>query len=178
MYPASSRLRISPPGVPSHALLLCRFLPAATALLFLGNISGEDAVPQKSPSDYELMSVFVDAFQQIESNYVRDVDRRELVEAAIRGMMSHLDQYSSYIPPSDVTQFQQIVEQEFGGIGVQVNVRNGQLVVVSPCRRHRHIEPAFVRETSFRKLRARQRKAWLWTKLSGNCRGRSDDPFS
>lgn len=42
---------------------------------------------------YELMRVFVDTFEQIDRNYVKDVDRRELVEAAVRGMLSELDPY-------------------------------------------------------------------------------------
>lgn len=84
------------------------------------------------PSDYELMATFVEAFQQVESNYVRDVDRRQLMEAAIQGMLNNLDQYSNYITPEEVPRFNQMVEQEFGGIGIQVNVRNGKLVIVSP----------------------------------------------
>ncbi len=63
---------------------------------------------------------------------MRDVDRRELVEAAIRGMLEHLDQYSTYIPREDVARFDQAVEQEFGGIGIQVNGVGGRLTVVSP----------------------------------------------
>lgn len=85
-------------------------------------------------SDYELMKLFVETFQQVDKNYVRDVDRRELVEAAIQGMLHHLDQYSSYIPPQDVSRFNQMVEQEFGGIGITVNrnFRSGELIVISP----------------------------------------------
>lgn len=86
----------------------------------------------KEREDYELMALFVETFQQVEANYVRDVDRRELMEAAIRGMLGHLDQYSSFIPPRDVRRFNQMVEQEFGGIGITVNMRNGRLIVVSP----------------------------------------------
>lgn len=83
-------------------------------------------------SDYQLMTLFVDAFTQIETNYVRDIDRRELMESAIRGMVSELDQYSSYIPPRSRTRFERMLTQEFGGIGIQVNMRNGRLIVVSP----------------------------------------------
>ena len=86
----------------------------------------------KERDRYQLMKLFVETFQQIEANYVRDVDRRELMEAAIRGMLTELDQYSSFIPPRSVKRFTQMVEQEFGGIGISVNVRNQQVVVVSP----------------------------------------------
>ena len=45
------------------------------------------------------MKVFVDTFDQVQRNYVKDVDRRELLQAAIEGMMTKLDPYSSYISP-------------------------------------------------------------------------------
>lgn len=96
-------------------------------------VHSDDAESKNSEiSDYELMKLFVETFQQVESNYVRDVDRRELMEAAIHGMLHHLDQYSSYIPPREVRRFNQMVEQEFGGIGITVNLRAGRLIVISP----------------------------------------------
>ena len=81
---------------------------------------------------YELMKLFVESFQQIESNYVTEVDRRELMDAAIQGMIRHLDQYSNYIPPAGTDAFTQSVEQEFGGIGVHVDIRGRVLKVLSP----------------------------------------------
>jgi len=76
---------------------------------------------EKDEEYYELMKVFVDTFEQVDRNYVKDVDRRELMEAAIRGMLSKLDQYSDYISPEDLARFNQSVEQQFGGVGIQVN---------------------------------------------------------
>lgn len=85
----------------------------------------EEAAPAEpgptSDEYYELMRVFVDTFEQIDRNYVKDVDRRELMEAALRGMLSKLDPYSDYISPDDLEHFTEAVEQEFGGIGIQVN---------------------------------------------------------
>lgn len=104
-----------------------------TALLGLAlNLNGaaraddsEAAEPEVTPElegdeYFELMRVFVDTFEQIDRNYVKDVDRRELVEAAVRGMLSKLDPYSDYISPDDLAQFTQDIEQEFGGVGIQV----------------------------------------------------------
>ena len=54
---------------------------------------------------YELMKTFVDTFEQIERNYVKDVNRRELMEAAIKGMISRLDPYSSFITKDDMERF-------------------------------------------------------------------------
>jgi len=83
---------------------------------------------------YKLMKVFVETFEQIDRNYVKDVDRRELMEAAIKGMLGRLDQYSSFIPPDEVARFNQDVEKQFGGIGIQVHIdpRNGRLTVMTP----------------------------------------------
>ena len=88
----------------------------------------------KDDEYYELMRVFVDTFEQIDRNYVKDVNRRELMEAAIAGMLAKLDQYSSYINEKDLARFTQEVEQEFGGIGIQVSIdpKNGRLTVMTP----------------------------------------------
>src|SRR5262245_24410157 len=62
----------------------------------------DDAKPGTKEEQYfELMRVFADTFEQIENHYVKDVDRRKLIEAALRGMMEELDPYSNYISPED-----------------------------------------------------------------------------
>ncbi|MCA9054521.1 MAG: S41 family peptidase [Planctomycetaceae bacterium] len=90
---------------------------------------------QKQPDEYyALMKVLVDTFEQIDRNYVKDVDRRELVEAAVRGMLAELDPYSDYISPDDLTKFTEAVEQEFGGVGIQVqwNPDDRSIMVMTP----------------------------------------------
>ena len=88
----------------------------------------------KDEEYYELMRTFVETFEQIDRNYVKDVDRRELMEAAIQGMIGKLDQYSSYISPEEVTSFNEDVDKEFGGIGIQVQVNpdSKRLTVTTP----------------------------------------------
>jgi carboxyl-terminal processing protease len=81
---------------------------------------------------YELLRLFADTFDQVERNYVTEVDRRELMEGAIQGMLSKLDPYSNYIGPTQLDKFRSGVESEFGGVGLQVNNENGVLTVVSP----------------------------------------------
>lgn len=107
-------------------ILSCLIL---TLACFIQNARAED-----DEEYYELMRVFVDTFEQIDRNYVKDVDRRQLVEAAVRGMLSELDPYSNYISPEEITRFNEDVEQEFGGIGIQVQFQpdKGGLIVSSP----------------------------------------------
>lgn len=85
-----------------------------------------------SEEEYELLRLFADTFDQVDRNYVKDVNRRELMEGAIRGMLSKLDPYSSYISPDDMDRFRTGVESEFGGVGMQVTVEDGALTVVTP----------------------------------------------
>jgi len=76
---------------------------------------------------------FVEAMNTIEQAYLEPVDRRTLFEAAMKGMTSVLDPHSSYIPPRDYSEFQVNLEQEFGGIGIQVTVdEDKRLTVLSP----------------------------------------------
>lgn len=90
--------------------------------------------PKSDEEYYELLKLFVDTFEQIDRNYVTTTDRRKVVEAAMRGMIGELDPYSSYIDPEELNQFNTIVDQEFGGIGIQVTVepKTRQLMVMTP----------------------------------------------
>ncbi len=81
---------------------------------------------------YELFRSFADTVDQVERNYVQEVSRRELMEAAIKGVLSKLDPYSSYIGPEEFGGFKTSVESQFGGIGIQITIDDGQLKVLSP----------------------------------------------
>ena len=81
---------------------------------------------------YELYKLLADTVDQVDRNYVKEVDRRELIEAAIRGVMNKLDPYSAYIGPEELSQFRSSVDNEFGGIGIHVTTDDGDLKVLSP----------------------------------------------
>ena len=102
--------------------------------LSLTIIWSQVALAEEKDDTYELMRLFVDTFEEIDKNYVKDIDRRDLVEAAIRGMLVKLDPYSSYISPDRLSAFEQDVQQEFGGIGIQVhfNPVHRKLIVMTP----------------------------------------------
>jgi carboxyl-terminal processing protease len=96
--------------------------------------AGKADVTRRKQDDeyYELYRAFADTMDQIERNYVKKVSRRELMEAAIKGMLTKLDPHSSYINPQDLDRFKTSVESQFGGIGIQVSGEGGQLKVISP----------------------------------------------
>jgi carboxyl-terminal processing protease len=100
-------------------------------LLWLPGVADEPTTGAAA-DEYELLKLFADTLDQVERNYVKDIDRRELMEAAIRGMLSKLDPYSNYIGPGDLDRFKAGVENEFGGVGLQVSAEDGELKVISP----------------------------------------------
>ncbi|QDU09599.1 S41 family peptidase [Gimesia aquarii] len=117
----------------TSSFLLLSFIISS---VFSPSIFADESEKKKKNEDdyYQMMKLFADTYEQIERNYVKDVDRRVLLEAAIRGMVKELDQYSNYISPKDLSRFNQVVEQEFGGIGIQVHIdeHNGRLTVMTP----------------------------------------------
>ena len=110
-------------------------LSAAAICLFLvsGRASAaEDPLRPDMPDDYALQKLLVDTINQVERNYVKPIDRRKLIEAAIDGVLKQLDEYSDYVAPDDMSSFKTTVSQQFAGIGIQVGIERGQLMVISP----------------------------------------------
>lgn len=104
----------------------------AACVCFGGTVSTLRAAPQEEEL-YEAMRLLIDSFDQVDRFYVKETNRRELVEAALRGMLEKLDPYSNYISPDDLVRFNSQVEQEFGGIGIQVGLDpQGRLQVLTP----------------------------------------------
>ena len=62
-----------------------------------------------------------DAMSQIDMHFVDPIERRELFEASMKGMVKQLDPYSNYINPDEYVRLQQEIEQAFGGIGIVID---------------------------------------------------------
>ncbi|MFW8594008.1 S41 family peptidase [Cribrihabitans neustonicus] len=81
---------------------------------------------------YEQLDLFGDIFERIRAQYVEEVDEKELIEAAIGGMLSSLDPHSSYLSPDDALKMRVQTRGEFGGLGIEVTQEEGFVKVVSP----------------------------------------------
>ncbi len=81
-----------------------------------------------------MQKTFGDVMYYIEHYYIRPVDRRQVFEAALEGMTRPLDEYSNYIPPAKHSFFRETLNQQFGGVGIQVtrDEQTGHLEVVTP----------------------------------------------
>lgn len=81
---------------------------------------------------YENLQVFSDVLDIVKENYVEEVDNEELIEGAISGMLRTLDPHSSYLDPDAYKELQVETKGSFGGIGIEITIRDGVLTVVSP----------------------------------------------
>ena len=100
----------------------------------IAELKTDDKLAEKRQREeyYELLLILADTIDQIDRNYYEKVSRRELIEAAIDGAVKKLDEYSDYIPPDELDEFRVEVENQFGGLGIQISNRNGPLRVISP----------------------------------------------
>jgi carboxyl-terminal processing protease len=86
------------------------------------------AVPERA-SPFRNLGVFARALAHIESSYVEEVDQDALVRGAIRGMVATLDPHSSYLDPEELRVLSSDTAGRFGGVGVEIDVRDGWLTV-------------------------------------------------
>jgi carboxyl-terminal processing protease len=82
--------------------------------------------------EYESLEAFTNLLAIVKKNYVDEVNTKDLVAGAINGMLNSLDPHSAYLTPDLYKDLQTETQGRFGGLGIEITVRNGVLTVVSP----------------------------------------------
>ena len=95
-----------------------------------GPVFAQDTETKKTI--YEQLDLFGDIFERIRSEYVEEVSSKDLIEAAIDGMLTSLDPHSSYLSADDAAKMKVQTRGEFGGLGIEVTQQEGFVKVVSP----------------------------------------------
>lgn len=107
---------------------------------WLGSTDGNSPLVQvnkapKTELDTENLEKMDQAYELILSRYVEKVDRKKLAEGAIQGMLSVLkDPYSVYMDKETAKQFTQTLDSSFEGIGAEVGMNEGKIVIVAPFK--------------------------------------------
>jgi carboxyl-terminal processing protease len=83
-------------------------------------------------NDYESIELFTDVLSLVKKSYVEDVDTKKLIYGAINGMLSSLDPHSSFMPPETYKEMKIETKGSFGGLGIEISVKDGILTVISP----------------------------------------------
>lgn len=109
-------------SLPTVVLLVVGSLFAGA---MINNVISEDNI-------YEQLNKFKDVLSLTEKYYVEDVDTQKLTESAINGVLNELDPHSIYIPASQLQRVNEEFQGSFEGIGIEFQVLNDTLLVVSP----------------------------------------------
>ena len=112
--------------LPLLACLLFGVFPAAFA---------QEAQPAKSEEDngYAQISIFAKALELIRQDYVDDnkTSYHDLINAAMKGMLSSLDPHSQFMNPDDFRDMQDDTRSRFNGLGIEVSMKNGLPTVIA-----------------------------------------------
>lgn len=89
-------------------------------------------VQAEEVNPYQELQQLTDVMAIIRRNYVDEVPLKTLVDGAIRGMLAALDPHSSFLAPDDYKEMQDDMSGEFIGLGLDVTIRNDELLVIAP----------------------------------------------
>ncbi len=99
-----------------------------TLILFIFTVNAEE----KETSIYQQLNMFGEVYERVRREYVEEVSDKELIEAAIEGMLQSLDPHSSFMNSESFKDMQVQTKGEFGGLGIEVTMEDGFVKVVSP----------------------------------------------
>ncbi len=118
------------PKLQNYFLLFSGLFAGVLLSIGHGVFAEKDEVRATLP--VEELRTFSDVFGRIKNDYVVDVDDKELIENAIRGMLSGLDPHSAYLDAEEFTELQVGTTGQFGGLGIEVGMEDGFVKVIAP----------------------------------------------
>ncbi|WP_432821056.1 S41 family peptidase [Trichloromonas sp.] len=111
-----------------RVLVLLAFVPLGW--FSVGQVARPIAAEAKS--QYEDIRLFTDVLSIVRKSYVEEVDMKDLIYGAINGMLASLDPHSSFMPPDVYREMKIDTRGEFGGLGIEITIKDGILTIVSP----------------------------------------------
>ena len=102
------------------------------AIAILHSFSFKAIAEDKKTNVYQQLNMFGEVYERVRREYVEEVSDKELIEAAIEGMLQSLDPHSSFMNEDTFKDMQVQTKGEFGGLGIEVSMEDGFVKVVSP----------------------------------------------
>lgn len=81
---------------------------------------------------YKELELFADVLTIIQKSYVQEVSVQDLIYGAIKGVVATLDPHSQFLSPEAYKEMKIETKGEFGGLGVEITLKDGILTIVSP----------------------------------------------
>jgi carboxyl-terminal processing protease len=108
-------------GAVSAGILIC------LALILAGRWK-----PQEKHPDAAYLSLLREAYAAVNKSYVEKPDGQKLVQSMVNGMLASLDPHSAYLPPEPYKEMEVQMSGAFGGVGIELGVKEGRLTVIAP----------------------------------------------
>jgi carboxyl-terminal processing protease len=108
------------------------FIAAISVMAVFVGVSVQHRSTAQAANDYESIELFTDVLSIVKKSYVEDVDTKKLIYGAINGMLSSLDPHSSFMPPEMYKEMKIETKGAFGGLGIEISIKEGLLTVISP----------------------------------------------
>lgn len=111
---------------------MLKLRPLMLATMLAASVTPSVYAEEAEQLPLEELRMFAEVFGRIKSAYVEPVSDEQLLEDAIRGMVAGLDPHSSYLAPDDFGSLQEHTSGRFGGLGIEVGMKDGFIHVISP----------------------------------------------
>jgi carboxyl-terminal processing protease len=92
----------------------------------------DQPAPPANDLPWQDARALADVLERVKHDYVNPVDDHQLLQAAIRGMVSSLDPYSAYLDGEDYDEVKILSTGQYSGVGIEVSMEDEEVVVVSP----------------------------------------------
>lgn len=103
------------------------------ALIFSLTLNLSFAEKEQETDDlYKQLELFSNTVSIIRSDYVEEPPPKDLIYGALKGMLSSLDPYSQFMDPDMYNEMRIDTEGEFGGIGIEITIKDNLLTIISP----------------------------------------------
>ena len=91
-----------------------------------------DSEKKKKDEWYRQVELFSDALAIIQTDYVDEVQPKDMIYGALKGMLSSLDPHSQFMDPDTYNELKVDTEGKFGGLGIEITIKDGLLTIVTP----------------------------------------------
>ncbi|MGE5280541.1 MAG: S41 family peptidase [Deltaproteobacteria bacterium] len=103
------------------------------SVFVLATLAVSGVLPQKEKgATYKELELFADALAFVETQYVHEVDPKKLIYGAMAGLLSDLDPHSQFLTPEEYDELKIDTEGKFGGVGVEITMKDNLLTVITP----------------------------------------------
>jgi carboxyl-terminal processing protease len=115
-----------------HVLIVGVGIGLGLSLSFASGVLADKTTAPAPELPWQDARMLADVLERVKHDYVDPVDDHQLLQAAIRGMVSSLDPYSAYLDGDEYDEVKISSSGEYSGVGIEVSMEDDEVVVVSP----------------------------------------------